>query len=75
VTQRRFALCHEASFPTRLEARLVDALRAEDVFIVSRRKPNGMYGFPNNFIEQGLGVSATSRNWTTITRIVERARL
>jgi hypothetical protein len=25
--------------------------RGEDVFLVSRRKPNGMYGFPNNFIE------------------------
>ena len=40
-----------------------------DVFIVSRRKPNGFYGFPNNFIERELGVTATSRNWSTVTKI------
>lgn len=41
-----------------------------EVFIVSRRKKNGFYGFPNNFIEKELGVSATSRNWSTVTKIV-----
>jgi hypothetical protein len=45
-----------------------------EVFIVSRRKKNGFYGFPNNFIEKELGVSATTRNWSTLTRIVELAR-
>jgi hypothetical protein len=49
-------------------------MRNRDVFIVSRRKKNGFYGFPNNFIEKELGVSATSRNWTTVTKIVEFAR-
>jgi uncharacterized protein (DUF1697 family) len=41
-----------------------------EVFIVSRRKQNGFYGFPNNFIEKELGVPATTRNWSTVTKIV-----
>ena len=45
-----------------------------EVFIVSRRKKNGFFGFPNNFIEKELGVSATSRNWSTLTKIVEFVR-
>jgi len=45
-----------------------------DVFTVSRRKKDGFYGFPNNFIEQELGVVATSRNWSTVTRIAELVR-
>ena len=40
-----------------------------EVFIVSRRKKNGFFGFPNAFIEQELGVSVTSRNWSTVTKI------
>jgi uncharacterized protein (DUF1697 family) len=50
------------------------AMKDLDVFVVSGRKKNGMYGFPNNFIEAELGVPATTRNWSTITRIVEFAR-
>jgi len=44
-----------------------------EVFIVSRRKNNGMYGFPNNFIEKELGVKGTTRNWSTITKLVQLA--
>ncbi len=63
-------------FPLRLpkEALEAVALKSLEVFIVSRRKKSGFYGFPNNFIEKELGVSATSRNWTTVTKIVEFAR-
>jgi uncharacterized protein (DUF1697 family) len=50
------------------------AMKGLEVFIVSRRKKNGFYGFPNNFIEKELGVSATSRNWSTVTKIVEFVR-
>ncbi|MBI4662212.1 MAG: DUF1697 domain-containing protein [Verrucomicrobia bacterium] len=46
------------------------AIQDREAFIVSRRKANGFYGFPNNFIESELGVQATSRNWSTIGRIV-----
>ena len=49
------------------------AVKNLDVFIVSRQKPNGFFGFPNNFIEKEFGVSATSRNWSTITKVVEFA--
>jgi len=33
------------------------------------RKKNGSFGFPNAFIEKELGVSATTRNWTTVTKV------
>ncbi len=45
-----------------------------EVFIVSRPKKNGFFGFPNNFIEEQLGVSATTRNWSTVTKIANLAR-
>jgi uncharacterized protein (DUF1697 family) len=45
------------------------AMSEREVFVVSRRKRNGFFGFPNNFVEQELGVSATTRNWSTITKI------
>jgi uncharacterized protein (DUF1697 family) len=44
-------------------------------YVVSRRKPNRlMYGFPNSFVENALGVAATSRNWSTVSKILERSR-
>jgi uncharacterized protein (DUF1697 family) len=49
-------------------------MRNLEVFVVSRRKPNGFYGFPNAFIEKEFGVSATSRNWSTVTKIIEFAQ-
>ena len=50
------------------------AITAREVFVVSRRKKNGFYGFPNNFIEKELDVSATTRNWSTVTKIVYQLR-
>lgn len=47
------------------------AMTDREAFVVSHRKKNGFYGFPNAFIEDALGVPATSRNWSTVTRIVE----
>jgi uncharacterized protein (DUF1697 family) len=49
------------------------AMKGLEVFTVSRRKKNDFYGSPNNFIEKELGVSATTRNWTTVRRVVEFA--
>lgn len=57
-----------ASPVERLEA---FACRGRDVLLVSRRKPNGFYGFPNAFVETQFRVSATARNWTTVTRIAK----
>ena len=45
--------------------------QGREVFIISRPKRSGFFGFPNNFIEEELGVAATSRNWSTVTKIVQ----
>jgi hypothetical protein len=29
-----------------------------------------MYGFPNAFVERALDVVATSRNWSSVTRLL-----
>ena len=42
-----------------------------DVLIVSRRKPNGWYGFPTTWIEKELGIVTTARSWSTVKKIVE----
>jgi hypothetical protein len=59
----------------RLEKEALEAIgmKKADVLIVSRRKPSGMYGFPANWIEQALGVTASARNWSTIRKIVDLA--
>jgi uncharacterized protein (DUF1697 family) len=47
--------------------------RPREVFVVSRRKPRGLfYGFPNAFVEDAVGVPATSRSWSTVARIVAK---
>jgi uncharacterized protein (DUF1697 family) len=51
----------------------ITGLRGTEMFVVSRPKPNGMYGFPNLFVEK-LGVTATTRNWNTVTRLAAMAR-
>jgi len=48
----------------------VSPLGEVDLFVVSRRK-NGRYGFPNGFVERQLGVPATTRNWATVTKLLE----
>ena len=60
-----------ATFPFRSERERLEAIGGggKEVFIVSARKPSGFYGFPNNFVEDVLGVRATTRNWSTIMRI------
>ena len=62
------------TFPLRLPKEGLEAIgmKGRDILLVSRRKPNGMYGFPNNWIEKELGIVATARNWSTVTRIVGR---
>ncbi len=64
------------SFPVVSNADCLEAIAMKnlDVFIVSRRKKNGFYGFPNNFIERELRTSGTTRNWSTVTKIVALVR-
>ena len=58
---------------SKVEALEVVAIDGLDVMVVSRKKKNGFFGFPNLFIEKSLAVPATSRNWSTVTKIVEFA--
>jgi uncharacterized protein (DUF1697 family) len=53
----------------------LDVLEVTDraAFVVSRRKKNGMFGFPNKFVEKTLGVSGTTRNWSTVNKILKLA--
>jgi uncharacterized protein (DUF1697 family) len=43
-----------------------------DVFVVSR-PVKGRSGFPNLLVEEAFGVPATSRNWNTVSGIVDLA--
>lgn len=63
-------------FPLSLPKEALEAIGMTkgDVLIVSRRKPNGWYGFPANWIERELGVVATARTWSTVTKIVALPR-
>jgi uncharacterized protein (DUF1697 family) len=51
----------------------VVAIRDRAAFILCRRKKNGSFAFPNNFLEKQFGVPATTRNWTTVGKIVTAA--
>ena len=64
------------AFPLLLPKEALEAIGTAkgDVLIISRRKPNGMYGFPNTWIEKALGVVATARNWSTVTKLAELTR-
>lgn len=52
----------------------VFAARDGAAFVVCRRKKNGWFGFPNNFVEKQFGVAATTRQWRTIEKLVTFAR-
>jgi uncharacterized protein (DUF1697 family) len=46
------------------------AVHDRAAFVVARRKQNGWFGFPNGFVEKQLGVTATTRQWSTIKKFV-----
>ena len=48
----------------------VIALTDGAAFIVARRKKTGWFGFPHTFAEKELTVPTTTRNWTTVVKIV-----
>src|SRR4029079_10477523 len=60
------------SFPLTIPREVIDVpgMHEQDALIVSRRKPNGMYGFPGLWTEKELGVPSTARNWSTVVRLV-----
>lgn len=49
------------------------ALKDRAAFVVARRRKTGWFGFPNNFVEKQLGVTATTRQWSTIRKLVDFA--
>ncbi len=51
----------------------VVAIRDHAAFVICRRKKNGWFGFPNNFVEKQFGVPATTRQWRTLERVLEFA--
>jgi uncharacterized protein (DUF1697 family) len=63
-------------FPLSLPKERLEAIGARngDVFIVSRQKPSGWYGFPTLWIEKELDIVTTARTWGTVTKIVAAAR-
>jgi len=46
------------------------AIKRGAAFIRAYRKPTGWFGFPNNFVEKELKSVATTRNWSTVKKIV-----
>ena len=61
------------AFPMTIPKEVIEVrgMYEQDALIVSRRKPNGFYGFPGLWTERELGVASTARNWTTIIRIAK----
>jgi uncharacterized protein (DUF1697 family) len=62
---------HKPALPLLQPKEALEAIKVigQNVYIVSRKKKNGGYGFPNIFLEKAFGVPATTRNWTTVTKI------
>ena len=56
------------------EAMTMSASTGREVFIVSRPKPDGSYAIPNPLIESALGVPATTRSWSMVSKLVELTR-
>ncbi len=67
---------HKPSLPLQSSRENLEVLAIKDraAFTLVRRKRTGRFGYPNNFIEKELVVSATTRNWTTIEKIVALAK-
>lgn len=47
----------------------VFAFDGPNLYVVSRQKPNGWYGFPNNWLEKVLDVRSTARTWNTVAKL------
>ena len=58
---------------SKVEGLKVIAIKDRAAFTVARRKQTGWFGFPNNFIEKELGVTATTRQWRTLEKVVAAA--
>ena len=61
--------------PLRSETENMEVIALTDsaAFIVAHRKKTGWFGFPHTFAEKELRVPTTTRNWTTVVKIVDAA--
>ena len=61
--------------PVKSTTEKLELIRVKDraAFVVARRKKTGWFGFPNNFVEKQLGVTATTRQWSTVKKLVDFA--
>ncbi|HEY6047381.1 MAG TPA: DUF1697 domain-containing protein [Pyrinomonadaceae bacterium] len=59
--------------PLKLEKENLELLAIRDrvVFILARRKENGWFGFPHEFAERLFGTRTTTRNLSTVQRILK----
>ncbi|MGZ8842034.1 MAG: DUF1697 domain-containing protein [Pyrinomonadaceae bacterium] len=58
---------------------LTDSLEVFEVadraaFVVLRRKKNGWFGFPNNFVEKQFSVAGTTRQRSSVIKILKAAQ-
>jgi uncharacterized protein (DUF1697 family) len=51
----------------------VIAVTGGAAFIVAHRKKTGWFGFPHTFAEKEFKVPTTTRNWTTVVKLVAAA--
>ena len=51
----------------------VVGLHDRAVFIVARRKPTGWFGYPNNWVEKEFAVTGSTRNWSTLEKLLTLA--
>jgi uncharacterized protein (DUF1697 family) len=66
---------NKRKIPLQSSTENLDVLAIKDraAFIVARRKRTGWFGYPNNLVEKELAVAATTRNWSTVGKIVGAA--
>jgi uncharacterized protein (DUF1697 family) len=66
---------HKPKLPLKSTNENLELIAVKDraAFVVARRKKTGWFGFPNNFVEKELGVTATTRQWSTLRKLIDFA--
>ena len=66
---------HKPKLPSTSTTENLELIAVKDraAFVVARRKKSGWFGFPNNFVEKELGVTATTRQWSTLRKLIDFA--
>lgn len=52
----------------------VFAVADRTVFVIMRRKKTGWFSFPNNFVEKQFDILGTTRQWSTVKKILKAAQ-